>query len=209
MNLFPHSIVSTFPLPFCVLAVATSHAEPADSGPGVSPPDAAVMAPASAGHAAEASGPAHREPEALTPVVVTASPLDRTLFDQVQPVSVLSGEELRESQQSTLGGTLSRLPGVSSTGFAPGAERPIIRGMGDDRIRILSNGVGTVDVANVSPDHAVTIDPLIMDSVEVVRGPAALLYGPNGVGGVVNVLDSRIPAERIESGPGGLPISGK
>ncbi|MES2709036.1 MAG: TonB-dependent receptor [Verrucomicrobiota bacterium] len=201
MKPFPHSVVTTFQLPFCLLAVASGQAQPSNSAPGavtaVSPAPSAVPASTS------------QTPQALEPVVVTASPLDRTLFEQAQPVSVLSGEELKQALQPTLGETLSKLPGVSSTGFAPGASRPVIRGMGDDRIRILSNGVGTVDVSNVSPDHAVTLDPLVMDSVEVVRGPAALLYGPNGVGGVVNVLDSRVPQERLEPGLGGLPVSGK
>lgn len=145
----------------------------------------------------------------LPEVTVTASPLGRTWLEQAQPVSVLTGEELKQALQPTLGATLARMPGVSSTGFAPGAGRPVIRGLGDDRIRILSNGVSTVDVSNISPDHAVTIDPLSMDSVEVVRGPATLLYGPNGVGGVVNVLDGRIPEDPVEPGPDGLPVRGK
>lgn len=195
MNRFPHLAVTTFPLPLCLLTVASLPAQTLATGPSTS--------------ASGASGAAGGNASNLPEVVVTASPFGRTLFEQAQPVSVLSGSDLKDALQPTLGETLSRLPGVSSTSFAPGASRPVIRGQGDDRIRILSNGVGTVDVSNVSPDHAVTLDPLIMDSVEVVRGPATLLYGPNGVGGVVNVLDSRIAQERVESGPGGLPVSGR
>lgn len=142
-------------------------------------------------------------------VVIASTPLGRTLFQQAQPVSVLEGRELTEAMLPSLGDTLSRLPGVASTGFAPGSSRPVIRGLGEDRIRILNNGVNLLDVSNLSPDHAVTLDPLLMDRVEVVRGPAALLYGPNGVGGVVNVLDGRIPETRVEPGLGGLPVRGK
>ncbi len=142
-------------------------------------------------------------------LVISSTPLGRTLFQQAQAVSVLEGRELTQALQPTLGDTLSRLPGVTATGFAPGASRPVIRGLGEDRIRILNNGVNLLDVSNVSPDHAVTLDPLLMEKVEVVRGPAALLYGPNGVGGVVNVLDGRIPETRVEPGVGGLPVRGK
>ena len=140
----------------------------------------------------------------LDELVVTASPFPRTLFEQAQPVTVLNGENLQLRLESTLGDTLNREAGITSTQFAPGASRPIIRGLGDDRIRVLSNGVNTTDVANVSPDHQVTTDPLTIDSIEVVRGPATLLYGPNTVGGVVNVIDNRIPTERLAK-----PVEGK
>lgn len=139
----------------------------------------------------------------LGEVVVTASPFARTLFEQVQPVSVLSGENLELRLQPTLGETLNGEPGISSTYFAPGASRPIIRGLGDDRIRVLQNGASILDVSNVSPDHAVTTEPLTAESIEVVRGPATLLYGPNGVGGVVNVIDNRVPDSKL-----GAPMKG-
>lgn len=136
-------------------------------------------------------------PKQLDEMVVTASPLDRTLFELVQPATVLKDKELTLALAPTLGETLARQPGVSSTSFAPGASRPIIRGLGEDRLRVLQNGTSVLDVSNVSPDHAVAADPLSVRSVEVVRGPATLLYGPNTVGGVVNIIDDRIPQERI------------
>lgn len=139
----------------------------------------------------------------LDEVVVTASPFARTLFEQAQPVSILTGENLELRLQPTLGETLNGEPGVSSTYFAPGASRPIIRGLGDDRIRVLQNGTSALDVSNVSPDHAVTTEPLTTESIEVVRGPATLLYGPNGVGGVVNVIDNRVPDSKL-----GAPVRG-
>jgi iron complex outermembrane receptor protein len=137
-------------------------------------------------------------PQRLDELVVTANPLDRTLFELAQPATVLRGRELAEKIQPTLGETLSGQPGVSATYFGPGASRPIIRGLGDDRVRILQNGTSVLDVSNVSPDHAVASDPSNIRSVEVLRGPATLLYGPNAVGGVVNVIDDRIPQERLD-----------
>lgn len=136
-------------------------------------------------------------PNRLDALVVTASPLDRTLFELVQPATVLKERELMFKLAPTLGETLEGQPGVSATSFGPGASRPIIRGLGEDRLRILQNGTSVLDVSNISPDHAVGTDPLSVNSVEIVRGPATLLYGPNTVGGVVNIIDNRIPMERI------------
>ncbi|MES2997322.1 MAG: TonB-dependent receptor [Verrucomicrobiota bacterium] len=132
----------------------------------------------------------------LDEMVITANRDGQTLFEQLQPASLLTAEELRYEIAPTLGETLAREPGVSSTSFGPGAGRPIIRGLGDDRVRILQNGTSVFDVSNVSPDHAVAVDPLSIGSVEILRGPASLLYGPNTTGGVVNVIDGRIPLEK-------------
>ncbi|MFT3992112.1 MAG: TonB-dependent receptor [Luteolibacter sp.] len=134
----------------------------------------------------------------LDELVVTASATQKTLFDLVQPATVVSGENLILRQNGTLGETLNGLPGVASTAFGPGASRPIIRGLGDDRVRILQNGTSVLDVSNVSPDHAVASDPANLQTVEVVRGPATLLYGPNAVGGVVNMIDDRIAEEAFD-----------
>lgn len=137
-------------------------------------------------------------PQSLEEMVVTSSPLRRTLFELAQPATILADEELQERLQGTLGDTLNGQPGISATSFGPGASRPVIRGLGDDRVRILQNGTSILDVSNVSPDHAVASDPSGYRSVEVVRGPATLMYGPNAIGGVVNVIDERIPQERFE-----------
>jgi iron complex outermembrane receptor protein len=133
-------------------------------------------------------------------VVVTARAGARALSDVAQPVTVLSGADLTLRLQPTLGETLAQQPGVSSTYFGPGASRPVIRGLGADRIRVLQDSIGTADASNTSPDHAVSFDPLSARQVEVVRGPATLLYGSNAVGGVVNVIDGRIP-DRIPDHP--------
>lgn len=132
----------------------------------------------------------------LSEFVVTSSALDRAVDEIAQPASVLGGPRLDVARQSSLGETLAGEPGVSSTYFGPGASRPVIRGMGSDRIRVLSSGVGTMDASVVSPDHAVSIDPLLVDRIELVRGPATLLYGGSAIGGVVNVIDSRILEEK-------------
>jgi iron complex outermembrane receptor protein len=132
--------------------------------------------------------------------VVTASPLARAADEISAPTSVLAADALARRQQGTLGETLAGLPGVDSTYFGPGASRPVIRGLGGDRIRVLTGGIGTLDASVVSPDHAVSLDPLLIERVEVVRGPAALLYGGGAIGGVVNVIDGRIP-ETLPAGP--------
>ncbi|MFN0185097.1 MAG: TonB-dependent receptor [Aquabacterium sp.] len=124
-------------------------------------------------------------------VVVTGNPLQRS--DPTQPVSVLSGEGLALRRAGTLGQTLDGLPGVSASAFGPNASRPVIRGLDGDRVRLMDNGAATIDASNLSFDHAVAVDPLVVERIEVLRGPAALLYGGNATGGVVNTLDNRIP----------------
>ena len=106
--------------------------------------------------------------------------------------------------QSTLGETLDGTPGVSSTYFGPNASRPIIRGLDGDRIRILQNSGASIDASGLSYDHAVPSDPISMERIEVLRGPGALLYGGSAVGGVVNVIDNRIPREALFDAKGGV-----
>jgi iron complex outermembrane recepter protein len=125
-------------------------------------------------------------------IVVTAGE-SRRESEVYQPITVVREDEIARQLQPTIGETLNEEPGVTSTYFGPGASRPIIRGLGSDRIRILSEGLGSADASNVSPDHAVTVDPSTAQQIEILRGPATLLYGSNAVGGVVNVMDGRIP----------------
>ncbi|NNM76569.1 TonB-dependent receptor [Sphingomonas sp. ID1715] len=125
-------------------------------------------------------------------IVVTA-PFERNRADVLSPITVLSGTDLAREVRSTIGETLQRQPGVSSTSFGPNASRPILRGFQGDRIRILTDGIGSFDVSNTSVDHPVVINPLLADRIEVLRGPASLQYGSSAIGGVVNVLDKRIP----------------
>lgn len=125
-------------------------------------------------------------------IVVTAA-FARNRQDIISGVSVIQGEELTQALRPTLGETLNRTPGVSATSFGPNASRPVLRGLQGERVRILTDGVGAFDVSNTSADHAVVINPLLAERIEVLRGPATLLYGSSAIGGVVNVIDKRIP----------------
>jgi len=129
----------------------------------------------------------------LEEIVVESTGLGQTLSNQLQPVTVLSGDDLDMKVNSSLGDTLALEPGITSSSFGPGAGRPVIRGLDGGRIRVLENGVGSNDLSASSPDHAVTIDSSLVDKIEVVRGPASLLYGASAVGGIVNTFDNRIP----------------
>ncbi len=126
-------------------------------------------------------------------ISVTAAGVARSLSELTTPVDVLGGEDLLLRKQSTLGETLAQQPGVTASTYGQGSSRPVIRGLGADRIRILENGLDTGDVSSIGPDHAVAMDPLAAEQIEVVRGPAAVLWGANAIGGVVNVLDGRVP----------------
>ncbi len=141
----------------------------------------------------------------LKDVTVTGNPLGSG--DLVAPTSQLSGTGLLLRGKSTLGETLDGTPGVSSSYFGPNASRPIIRGLDGDRIRILQNSGASIDASGLSFDHAVPSDPISVERVEVVRGPGALLYGGNAVGGVINLIDNRIPREPLFGSQGGA--SGK
>lgn len=131
----------------------------------------------------------------LDELVVNASPLARSADALSQSVSLLSGLNLEMRRAPSLGQVLDGVPGVASTYFGPGASRPVIRGLGGERIRVLTNGLGTIDVSANSPDHAVSIEPALVERVEVLRGACTLLYGNAAVGGVVNVVDRQIPTE--------------
>jgi len=149
------------------------------------PAEEAAQPAAQSGRAAD-----YHEPESQE-IVVTGYARNRA--DILSGTSVVSGEELAREQRPTIGETLAHLPGVSATSFGPNASRPVLRGFQGDRVRILTDGIGSLDVSSASADHAVSINPLTADRIEVLRGPAALLFGSSAIGGVVNVVDSRIP----------------
>lgn len=152
------------------------------------------------------SGPssaAQDEHQQLNEIVVTAKPLARTVEQLAQPAAVLTGDVLTLAQSSSIGETLAEQSGVSSTYFGPIASRPVIRGQSGERVEILANGLSALDASALSEDHAVSIDSIVADSVEIVRGPATLLYGSSAGGGIVNVVDSRI--HRVAPK---LPLSG-
>ena len=162
---------------------------------------AALILPAAA-FAQSAPGPAtgddyHRD---APPEIIITAPYARNQADILSGTSVLSGEELTRELRPTIGETLARQPGVSATSFGPNASRPVLRGLQGDRVRVLTDGIGSFDVSNTSVDHAVAINPLTADRIEVLRGPSALLFGSSAIGGVVNVIDSRIP-RRVPTEP--------
>jgi len=128
---------------------------------------------------------------ATAEIVVTAPYVER--LDILAGTSAVSGELLAEKTRAQLGDILSSLPGVSATSFSPGASRPVLRGYQGNRVAVLTDGIGNIDASNTSADHAVTIDTLTVERIEVLRGPAVLLFGGQAVGGAVNALDKRIP----------------
>src|SRR5687767_13928677 len=129
----------------------------------------------------------------LDALEVTATPLGSAVDALVRPVEVLADEELDARRAGTLGDTVSRLPGVQSSFFGPGVGRPVIRGQDGARVQVLSGGASSLDASTVSADHAVSIEPFLADQIEVLKGPATLLYGSGAIGGAVNVVDGRIP----------------
>ena len=136
----------------------------------------------------------------LPAVTVTVNPFeDRTELDMAQPASVLKDDRLRHKREASLGDTLSGELGVASSSFGSGAGRPIIRGLDGPRIQILENGMDILDVSSISPDHAVTVESLNASQIEILRGPATLLYGGGAIGGVVNVVNNKIPRRLFKS----------
>jgi len=125
-------------------------------------------------------------------VIVSAPGPDRSADELVGNATALDREELLESLTASLGTTLDRQPGVSTTFFGAGASRPVLRGLGAERVQVLTNGIGVIDVSASSPDHQVTADAIDAQKVEILRGPAALSYGGQAIGGVVNVIDGLI-----------------
>jgi len=146
-----------------------------------------------AGVAAAQSAPRSAE---LDEVIVTGAPFGISARATTVATTVIDEETLAAAPASSLGDLVAGLPGMRSTDFAPGASRPVIRGLSGPRVQVLTNGIGLIDASSVSPDHQVATDPAGANRIEIVRGPATLAYGGTAIGGVVNVLDNRIPTER-------------
>ncbi len=140
------------------------------------------------------------EPIELQSVVVSASGLAKQSHEMTTPAAVIEGDELVLRREATLGETLESLPGVRSSSFGAGAARPVIRGLDGARVKVLSDGVELLDASTMSPDHAVVSEPLLAERIEVLKGPATLLYGGGAIGGVVNVIDKKIPTYVPERG---------
>lgn len=152
----------------------------------------------------------HREPESSKKhyeihmdEVVVSLPMQDKISSSAKPVEVLHNEELTMKTAPTIGGTLQQQQGIHGQSFGPNVGLPVIRGQSGPRVRVLNNGLGTNDASQASPDHASTANPLAAERIEVLRGPATLLYGSGSIGGVVNVIDNRIPMEVPDKVVGG------
>ncbi|MBL8141523.1 MAG: TonB-dependent receptor [Acidobacteria bacterium] len=144
---------------------------------------------------------------ALTPElhyteVVSVAPTSRNQFETYQPTSVLAGQDLSVQLEGSLGATLSSQPGIAQRSLGPGPSRPVIRGLDGDRVLILEDGARTGDLSSQSGDHGVSVNPAAATKLEVVRGPATLLYGANAIGGLVNVITELIPSRKAEGTSG-------
>ncbi len=129
-------------------------------------------------------------------ILVTLPGPDRSADELIGNATAITRDEIIDNLSSTLGDTLDRLPGVSSTYFGPGASRPVLRGLGVQRVLVLSNGIGVIDASAASPDHQVAVDGIDSQRIEILRGPAALAYGGQAIGGVVNAIDGLIVDEK-------------
>ncbi|RKG33853.1 TonB-dependent receptor [Acinetobacter guerrae] len=146
-------------------------------------------------HAAEQQ----TEIQKLETIEVSAHPLVQSAVDYAAADNIIKNDQLRQGG-ATIGEALSQQVGVYSNQFGPGASRPVIRGQDGARVKVLENASETMDVSTLSPDHAVTVDPILAKQVEIVRGPSTLLYGAGTVGGLVNVTDNKIPTQMPEGG---------
>jgi len=153
--------------------------------------------------AATQAGATEDEPNTVAEVTVTAAPYAVSLDSVATSVNVVGRDELDRAPAVGLGDILNGLPGLRSTFYGPGASRPVIRGLSGPRVLILQNGVGLVDASSLSPDHAVASEPGEASRIEVLRGPSTLAYGGSAIGGVVNVIDDRIPSRPATDGPEG------
>jgi iron complex outermembrane receptor protein len=143
-------------------------------------------------------------PEVHYTEVISVSPTARDQFESYQPTSVLAGPDLNKELAGTLGATLENQPGVAERSFGPGPSRPVIRGLDGDRVLILEDGQRVGDLSSQSADHGVTVNPASASRIEVVRGPATLLYGANAIGGLVNVINDVVPAKPVHGASGAL-----
>ncbi|WP_226703574.1 TonB-dependent receptor [Microbulbifer elongatus] len=144
--------------------------------------------------------------ESIEEVNVTVSPLAKPADAVAAPVTVLSGEALRQEAAGTLGQTLNNQLGVANASFGSGVGLPVIRGQSANRVKVLSDNLDVADASNTSSDHAASVEPLLAERIEILRGPAALRYGSGAIGGVVNILDGRIPTEVPEEMEGAVEM---
>lgn len=155
-----------------------------------------LVALSAASFAAHAQSPSSRaaahDDDTFDEIIVEGAALDRTVAELAQPTDVLTGDQLIRQQSASIGETISNQLGVSSSYFGPVASRPVIRGQFGERVLVLSNSLDSLDASALSEDHAASVNSLLVERVEIVRGPATLLYGSGAAGGLINVIDDRI-----------------
>ncbi|HYD44426.1 MAG TPA: TonB-dependent receptor [Phenylobacterium sp.] len=156
-----------------------------------------------AGGALAAQNAVRSSPVDVREVVVTAAPFAVAEDELITNVDVVGAEALAQGPPGGLGDVLNGMPGVRTTAFGAGASRPVIRGLAGPRVQVLTNGVGLIDASALSPDHQVASDPAEAERIEVLRGPSALRYGGSAIGGVVNIIDERIPTRAARGGADG------
>ena len=139
-------------------------------------------------------------------LVVRANPLEHTKLDMATPTVILAGDELTLKRSSTLGDILQYEPGISVSSFGPAVSRPVIRGLAGSRVQITNNQMTIQDAASTSADHDVGMEPLLAEQVEVIKGPATLLYGSSAIGGVVNISDRKISPNGTDELSGGVEL---
>lgn len=130
--------------------------------------------------------------------VLVSVPVHKKAAETALPVTLLSGDDLRRQAAASIGSTLANTPGLANASFGPGVGRPVIRGQSGPRVTVLQNGTSSADASSLSADHAVSVEPVLADSIEVLRGPATLLYGGGAIGGIINVIDNRIPTKALD-----------
>lgn len=146
----------------------------------------------------------HKSSRQLEEVIVSASPIHNQHSDNARPISMLNGDDLRRNAASTLAETLTGQVGVSSASFGPGVGNPVIRGQSANRVKVMQDNLDTLDASNTSADHANTTEPLLADQIEILRGPSTLRFGSGAIGGVVNVIDGRIPSRQADGVTGAV-----
>jgi len=149
-------------------------------------------------------GADNREANSRIETVIVSTPLHKSAAETALPVTVISDEQLRQRASGTIGETLNNSPGLANASFGPGVGQPVIRGQQGPRVQVLENSAASGDASGVSADHAVTVEPMLAQSIEVLRGPSTLLYGGGAIGGVVNVIDNRIPTRLPDRTTGAL-----
>jgi iron complex outermembrane receptor protein len=138
--------------------------------------------------------------------VLVTTPIHKSDAQTALPISVINGDELRDKVASNLGETLANMPGLANASFGPSVGQPVIRGQQGARVTVLQNGTGSGDASNASADHAVSVEPVLAESIEVLRGPSTLLFGGGAIGGVVNVIDHRVPESAPEQLSGAFEL---